>query len=70
MATLIVNVVGKGKVEYIPYPPDAKKIEIGDFVVDFSKLEKLLEWKPKIPFREGIEKTVDFYNNHPEYFSK
>ena len=70
MASMIVEIVNKGKIEFIPYPPSAKKIEIGDFIVDYAKLNNLLKWEPKIHFREGIEKTVDFYKEHPEYFSK
>lgn len=67
MANTIIDIVGKGEIQYIPYPSTAKKIEIGDFIVDFSKLKNLLEWEPKVSFKEGIEITVEFYRNHLEY---
>ena len=31
-----------------------------------SKISKELNWKPKISFKEGIEKTVEWYLNHEE----
>ena len=31
-----------------------------------NKISKELNWKPKISFEEGIEKTVEWYLNHKE----
>jgi len=67
MAKKIVETVGKGHIEHIPYPSHARKIEIGDFVVNPAKLKKILDWEPRISFDEGIKKTVEFYKNHLEY---
>jgi len=67
MAKKIVEIVGKGQLKYVPYPDTAKKIEIGDFVVNPKKLKEKLGWEPKISFEEGIKLTVEFYRNHPEY---
>lgn len=36
-------------------------------VLDFSKAEKLLGWKPKHNLEEGITKTVEFYHKTKEY---
>ncbi len=68
MASTIVEVVGKGTIKFVPYPTAAKKIEIGDFIVDYTKLRKSLGWEPKISFKQGIEKSINFYKSHPEYF--
>ena len=32
------------------------------YAIDHSKITKDLGWKPKINFRDGIKKTIDFYN--------
>jgi len=68
MANTILEIVGKGEITYVPYPSEASKIEIGDFIVDYTKLNKQLGWYPKINFREGIEKTVEFYSRNSKYF--
>jgi len=69
MAEEIVETVGKGKIVYIPYPENAKKIEVGDFIVNPKKLKEKLNWEPRVSFKEGIKKTVEFYKNHPEYLN-
>jgi len=48
------------KVEYIESPTYAKKVDVGNFVVNNSKL-KSLNWKPNVSLREGITKTLDYF---------
>ncbi len=40
------------------------------YAIDAQKLEKELGWKPSITFEEGLEKTVDWYLNNPEWVEK
>lgn len=47
------------KVRYIESPIYTKKVDVGKFVVDNSKL-KSLGWKKKITVKEGIKKTLDY----------
>lgn len=37
------------------------------YAIDASKLERELNWKPSVTFEEGLEKTVDWYLNNPEW---
>lgn len=39
-----------------------KKIGIGDFVVDNSKM-KQLGWNPQVGLREGVKKTLEYYKS-------
>ena len=34
---------------------------------DCSKAERGLGWKPQVSIEQGIEKTVDFFREHPNY---
>jgi len=68
MANKIVKMVGKGEVKHIPYPETAKKIEIGDFIVNYNKIKRDLGWEPKITFEDGLQKTINYYQEHSEYF--
>jgi len=47
-------------VHYIPSPKYTKKVDVGNFVVDNSKLQKL-GWTPKISVELGISKTLDYF---------
>ncbi len=37
------------------------------YAIDASKLMKELGWKPSVSFREGLEKTVDWYLQNEEW---
>ena len=50
----------KTKVKYIPSPNYAKKVDVGNFVVDNSKL-KSLGWKPSITIKQGIKETLNYF---------
>nr|MDO8083025.1 GDP-mannose 4,6-dehydratase [Candidatus Freyarchaeota archaeon] len=59
---LVIKIVGKGSYEHAPFPKEInKKLDIGDFVVNYSKINRLLDWYPKISLEEGLERTVEFY---------
>lgn len=66
---LLIEIIGKGSSELADYPEEMKSIEIGGYIADYNRIKSELGWEPKIDLREGLEKTVDFYNQHSkEYF--
>jgi len=40
------------------------------YAINSSKIIKKIGWKPKISFKEGLEKTLDWYMNNQAYYSK
>ena len=40
------------------------------YAIDSSKIKKQLNWKPKIKFIDGLEKTFDWYISNQNYFKK
>lgn len=60
-AKLMVNVNGTGLIDFIPFPPDLKQIDIGDFFGDFSKINKEIGWIPKTSLHDGMEKTLNYF---------
>lgn len=65
---IAVEVAGGGSVKQVPFPENHRKIEIGDYVADFSKINRGLGWKPEVPLRDGIERTVEFYRKHRDHY--
>ena len=61
MVKTVVDVVGRGRMEFVPWPEDYERVETGDFVADLSKLERLTGWRSQIDLRTGIERTVEYY---------
>jgi UDP-glucose 4-epimerase len=54
--------LANAKIKYIETPNYTKKVDVGNFVVDNSKI-KALGWEPKIAVKEGIEKTLDYFDS-------
>ena len=50
------------KVKYIKSPKYTSKVDVGNFIVNNSKLQRL-GWKPKIPVSKGIELTLKYFKN-------
>ncbi|NTW34498.1 MAG: NAD-dependent epimerase/dehydratase family protein, partial [Bacteroidetes bacterium] len=68
MVETIVDVVGKGKVKYVPWPKDYEKIETGDIKTDISKIQLLTNWKPAYSLKEGILNTFNYYNEFSKFY--
>lgn len=69
LAELIVDLGYGGTFKLIPFPPERKAIDIGDYYSDFNLIAQELGWKPKIAFEEGLRRTVEFYSkNSSEYW--
>lgn len=49
-----------GKVVYVESPEYHKKIDVGNIVVDNTKLKKL-GWNWKVSVKEGLKKTLEYY---------
>jgi UDP-glucose 4-epimerase len=47
-----------------PFPPDRKRIDIGDYYADFGLIRTSLGWEPKVGLREGLTRTLDYYRTH------
>jgi UDP-glucose 4-epimerase len=61
LAHLMVELNGKGSFRLVPFPPDRKSIDIGDYQGDYGKIKKALQWQPRTPLREGLLRTIEYY---------
>jgi len=68
VAHMVVEACGAGCVEYMPWPCDRKRIEIGDYFGDAGKARTMLGWKPTIPLKEGIADTVEYYRSRISWY--
>jgi nucleoside-diphosphate-sugar epimerase len=68
MVCTIVDVVGRGAVEFTPWPSDYAKLETGDVVADLSLLRRLTGWRSHVDLRSGIERTTDYYRLHSRHY--
>ena len=64
MAEMVVEVVGRGSIRFVPWPANYERVETGTVVIDSSRLEQAIGWEAKVSLREGIKRTVDYYAQH------
>ena len=52
-----------------PVPPaDRKRIDIGDYYADFSRIRSALGWEPSVALRDGLARTLDYYRRHLAHY--
>ena len=61
LAEMMVELGGHGTFELVPFPPERKAIDIGDYYSDFSLIQRDLGWHPRVGLREGLKRTIEFY---------
>ena len=64
----MINVAGKGTYTLVPFPPEKKSIDIGDYYADFSKITSILGWKPKVSLEEGLKRTMEYYRKNKKNY--
>jgi len=64
----IIEVAGGGRMEFVPWPEESRKIDVGDFSTDYTRLNRLVGWRPLVGLDEGLELTVEYYRAHKEFY--
>jgi UDP-glucose 4-epimerase len=68
LADIFVEVNGGGQYVTRSYPADRKRIDIGNYYADYSRIQSTLGWKPCVTLREAITRTLGFYRQHLENY--
>jgi UDP-glucose 4-epimerase len=68
LAKRLIEIHGGGTYRLIPFPAGRKKIDIGSYVTDISKIRMELGWEPITPFRAGLRATLEYYRRHGEHY--
>ena len=70
LATMMVDLGYGGSFEMIPFPPERKAIDIGDYYSDYSLIKQDLGWFPTIELRDGLARTIAYYQeNFTQYWN-
>jgi nucleoside-diphosphate-sugar epimerase len=68
MVELVVKIVGRGSIRYVPWPADYERAETGDSIIDISKITNALSWEPGVSLPEGITLTYDYYSKYRDLY--
>lgn len=58
----LLNQLTGTTIKYVRPPMYTKKVDVGNFLVDNSKL-RALGWKPKVSVMEGFKKTIEYFES-------
>jgi dTDP-glucose 4,6-dehydratase/UDP-glucose 4-epimerase len=61
LAILITQMHNGGHFELVPFPPERKAIDIGDYYSDFSLIQNELGWRPGTNLRSGLARTIEYF---------
>ncbi len=68
LARLAVEINGGGAVEKIPFPPERKVIDIGDYYANYTAFSQLTGWQPRVNLAAGLRATLDYYREHGQHY--
>tara|TARA_R110001592_G_scaffold295594_2_gene565689 strand:- start:36583 stop:37572 length:990 start_codon:yes stop_codon:yes gene_type:complete len=64
LASLVVELNGGGEYLVREFPPERKKIDIGDYYSDWKKINSMLGWAPRVSLRDGLARTLEYYRDN------
>lgn len=64
LADLLVEVNGRGNYSVHSFPAERKRIDIGNYYSDYSKIKSILGWRPKVSLHEGLKRTLTYYRDN------
>lgn len=68
LAKLLIQIHGSGSYRFVPFPPELKAIDIGDYYADDTRIRMQLGWRPRVRLEEGLRRTLTYYReNSPHY---
>jgi UDP-glucose 4-epimerase len=68
LTRLMIEVAGRGSYRLVPFPPERKRIDIGDFHADTAKIRAALGWAPRVSLRDGLARTIEYYMENREHY--
>jgi UDP-glucose 4-epimerase len=68
LTRLMIEIAGRGSYRLVPFPPERKRIDIGDFHADTTRIRTVLGWQPRVPLRDGLARTIEYYLRHREFY--
>lgn len=68
LAAKLIALNGAGEYKIVPFPPDRKVIDIGDYYSDFSLIRQQLGWEPQVDLGEGLHRALEYYRKHRQEY--
>jgi UDP-glucose 4-epimerase len=67
-AELLIDIAGSGRYRLVPFPPEHKIVDIGDYYADTTKIASMLGWHPRTSLEDGLRLTIEYYRRHKAHY--
>jgi len=64
LGNMLTRIHGRGEYVLREFPPERKRIDIGDYYADYRRIESVLGWKPRVSLAEGLQEALAYYQNN------
>lgn len=64
LAEAMISANGGGEFNVREFPPERKRIDVGDFLIDDSRFRALSGWRPRFDLVEGLRRSLEYYRTH------
>ena len=68
LAALLTTCNDNGQYEIVPFPPERKNIDIGDYYANFDDFRDTFDWSPQVGLQEGLSRTLDYYRKYAKHY--
>ena len=68
LVTMLIEASGRGSMRLVPWPDENRRIDIGSFYSDSSRFAETTGWKPTVPLRDGLARTLAYYRAHYAHY--
>ena len=68
LAKMLTDLRQGARFEVVPFPPERKAIDIGDYYSNYKKIETELGWRPKVALLEGLVASLAYYDTHQRHY--
>jgi UDP-glucose 4-epimerase len=64
LAERLVGIAGSGRFERKEFPPERRRIDIGDYFADDQRFREQTGWAPRVTLGDGLARSVEYYRRH------
>jgi len=68
LADMLIKINNAGSFSFVPFPPERKQIDIGDYYGDSNKIRSILGWEPKTSIAEGLAVSLEYYRKYSSHY--
>jgi UDP-glucose 4-epimerase len=64
LARTLIKLNGSGSYTLTPFPPERSRIDLKNYVGNYSKIQSEIGWEPQISLKVGLAQTLAFYRSN------